>query len=156
MDFCSTSTTLRLMIRLRRRLPTCAPCCVPSYPLSWRRHCPSWQPSTRETCLAPWWVLWSVSFSFPFLIPILLITLTCHRYGFPSCHAIPPLAAQSTDMIALQNKKINVTGSGSDLGKSYIAFIRNNTDTIAKRVTDDLWILNVMEVSCRGGEMLEF
>ena len=50
-------------------------------------------------------------------------------------------------MIALQNKKINVTGSGSDLGKSYIAFIRNNTDTIAKRVTDDLWILNVMEVS---------
>ena len=77
----------------------------------------------------------------------------CHRYGFPSCHAIPPLAAQSTDMIALQNKKIYVTGSGSDLGKSYIAFIRNNTDTIAKRVTDDLWILNVMEVTCKGGEM---
>jgi hypothetical protein len=52
----------------------------------------------------------------------------------------------------LQNKKINVTGTGTDLGKSYVTFIRNNMDTIAKRITDDLWILNVMEVK---GDMKE-
>ena len=46
----------------------------------------------------------------------------------------------------MQNKKINVTGTGVDLGKSYVAFVRNNMDTIAKRITDDLWVLHIMEV----------
>ena len=32
-----------------------------------------------------------------------------------------------------------------DLGKSYIQFVRNNMDTITKRINDDLWVLNVME-----------
>ena len=44
-----------------------------------------------------------------------------------------------------QTKKINVTGSGVDLGKSYMQFVRNNMDTITKRINDDLWVLNVME-----------
>ena len=44
-----------------------------------------------------------------------------------------------------QNKKINVTGSGTDLGKSYIMFIRSNLDTLSKRITDDCWILIVTE-----------
>ena len=47
--------------------------------------------------------------------------------------------------IIVQTKKINVTGSGVDLGKSYIQFVRNNMDTITKRINDDLWVLNVME-----------
>ena len=38
-----------------------------------------------------------------------------------------------------------MTGSGVDLGKSYIQFVRNNMDTITKRINDDLWVLNVME-----------
>jgi hypothetical protein len=50
----------------------------------------------------------------------------------------------------LQNKKINVTGTGTEQGKSYVAFVRNNMDIIAKRISDDLWVLNVMEVGHRG------
>ena len=38
-----------------------------------------------------------------------------------------------------------MTGSGVDLGKSYMQFVRNNMDTITKRINDDLWVLNVME-----------
>jgi len=38
-----------------------------------------------------------------------------------------------------------VTGSGTDLGKSYILFIRSNLDTLSKRITDDCWILIVTE-----------
>ena len=48
-------------------------------------------------------------------------------------------------LLGFATKKINVTGSGVDLGKSYIQFVRNNTDTVAKRINDDLWVLNVME-----------
>ena len=50
-----------------------------------------------------------------------------------------------------QNKKINVTGTGTDLGKSYIACLRLNMDIITKRISDDLWVLNAMEVSSRAG-----
>ena len=39
-----------------------------------------------------------------------------------------------------------MTGTGTDQGKSYVAFVRNNMDIIAKRISDDLWVLNVMEV----------
>ena len=39
-----------------------------------------------------------------------------------------------------------MTGTGVDLGKSYVSFVRNNMDNIAKRITDDLWVLNIMEV----------
>ena len=38
-----------------------------------------------------------------------------------------------------------MTGSGTDLGKSYILFIRSNLDTLSKRITDDCWILIVTE-----------
>ena len=38
-----------------------------------------------------------------------------------------------------------MTGSGVDLGKSYMQFVRTNMDVLAKRINDDLWILNVME-----------
>merc|ERR1719234_2585339 len=48
-------------------------------------------------------------------------------------------------MLGFVNKKINVTGSGTDLGKSYILFIRSNLDTLSKRITDDCWILVVTE-----------
>jgi hypothetical protein len=48
-------------------------------------------------------------------------------------------------MLGFVNKKINVTGSGTDLGKSYILFIRSNLDTLSKRITDDCWILIVTE-----------
>ncbi|XP_071749164.1 calcium-dependent secretion activator isoform X2 [Lepeophtheirus salmonis] len=41
--------------------------------------------------------------------------------------------------------KHNVTGTGSDLGKQYMSFIRANMDQIAKKISDDLWVLNVME-----------
>jgi hypothetical protein len=43
-----------------------------------------------------------------------------------------------------------VTGTGTDQGKSYVAFVRNNMDIVAKRISDDLWVLNVMEVRKEG------
>ena len=45
----------------------------------------------------------------------------------------------------LQNKN-NLTGTGTDLGKSYMAFCRGNMDQIEKKIKDDLWVLNTMEV----------
>ena len=45
------------------------------------------------------------------------------------------------------NKVTNVSGNGTDLGKSYIQFVRTNMDVIGKRVNDDLWVLSAMEVS---------
>ena len=39
-----------------------------------------------------------------------------------------------------------MSGTGTDLGKSYISFVRRNMDSITKRIADDLWVLNVMEV----------
>ena len=44
------------------------------------------------------------------------------------------------------NKVTNVSGNGTDLGKSYIQFVRTNMDVIGKRVNDDLWVLSAMEV----------
>ena len=44
------------------------------------------------------------------------------------------------------NKVTNVSGNGTDLGKSYVQFVRTNMDVIAKRVSDDLWVLSAMEV----------
>jgi len=43
------------------------------------------------------------------------------------------------------NKVTNVSGNGTDLGKSYIQFVRTNMDVIGKRVNDDLWVLSAME-----------
>ena len=43
------------------------------------------------------------------------------------------------------SKAKKMTGSGVDLGKSYIQFVRTNMDVLTKRINDDLWILNVME-----------
>jgi hypothetical protein len=40
-----------------------------------------------------------------------------------------------------------VTGTGSDLGKSYVAFVRGNMDQVAKKISDDLLVLGTMEVS---------
>ncbi len=39
-----------------------------------------------------------------------------------------------------------MTGTGSDLGKSYVAFVRGNMDQIAKKISDDLLVLSTMEV----------
>jgi hypothetical protein len=39
-----------------------------------------------------------------------------------------------------------VTGTGSDLGKSYVAFVRGNMDQVAKKISDDLFVLSTMEV----------
>jgi len=47
--------------------------------------------------------------------------------------------------LSFANKKMNVTGTGMDLGKSYISFVRINMDIITKRIADDLWVLNAME-----------
>ncbi len=38
-----------------------------------------------------------------------------------------------------------MTGNGTGLGKQYMGFIRGNMDHIAKKITDDLWVLSVME-----------
>ena len=45
----------------------------------------------------------------------------------------------------LQNKN-NLTGTGTDLGKSYMGFCRGNMDQIEKKIKDDLWVLSTMEV----------
>ena len=45
----------------------------------------------------------------------------------------------------LQNKN-NLTGSGTDVGKSYIAFVQGNMTQIEKKIKDDLWVLSTMEV----------
>ena len=47
--------------------------------------------------------------------------------------------------LLLQNKH-NVTGTGSDLGKSYVGFVRGNMDQVAKKINDDLFVLSTMEV----------
>ncbi|XP_070498250.1 calcium-dependent secretion activator isoform X4 [Chironomus tepperi] len=39
----------------------------------------------------------------------------------------------------------NVSGSGKDLGQSYVNFTRNNIDLIRSKINDDLWILNFFE-----------
>ena len=49
------------------------------------------------------------------------------------------------DFCALQNKN-NLTGTGTDLGKSYMGFCRGNMDQIEKKIKDDLWVLSTMEV----------
>lgn len=43
----------------------------------------------------------------------------------------------------------NVSGSGKELGKAYINFARNSMDQIRQKVNDELWILNLFEVSGR-------
>ena len=37
--------------------------------------------------------------------------------------------------------------NGTGMGKQYMTFVRNNMDQIAKRITDDLWVLSAMEVN---------
>ena len=32
------------------------------------------------------------------------------------------------------------------MGKQYMTFVRNNMDQVAKKITDDLWVLSAMEV----------
>jgi hypothetical protein len=39
-----------------------------------------------------------------------------------------------------------VTGTGTDLGKSYVAFCRANMDQIEKKIKDEIWVLSTMEV----------
>jgi len=41
--------------------------------------------------------------------------------------------------------KQNVSGSGKDLGQSYVNFTRNSMDQIRSKVTDDLWIINLFD-----------
>ena len=41
----------------------------------------------------------------------------------------------------------NKQGNGTGLGKQYMGFVRGNMDQIGKKITDDLWVLNVREVS---------
>ena len=45
-----------------------------------------------------------------------------------------------------QNKN-NLTGTGTDLGKSYMAFCRGNMDQIEKKIKDDLWVQGTFEVN---------
>eukprot|EP00095_Tigriopus_kingsejongensis_P011606 maker-scaffold859_size87536-snap-gene-0.9 protein:Tk11606 transcript:maker-scaffold859_size87536-snap-gene-0.9-mRNA-1 annotation:"calcium-dependent secretion activator isoform x4" len=47
-------------------------------------------------------------------------------------------------ILSIANKH-NVTGNGSGLGRQYMNFARVNMDQIAKKITDDLWVLGVME-----------
>ncbi|XP_063706788.1 calcium-dependent secretion activator isoform X1 [Culicoides brevitarsis] len=39
----------------------------------------------------------------------------------------------------------NVSGSGKDVGQSYVSFMRNNMDQIRGKITDELWILTFFE-----------
>ena len=39
-----------------------------------------------------------------------------------------------------------MTGNGTGLGKQYMSFVRANMDQVAKKITDDLWVLSAMEV----------
>ena len=64
---------------------------------------------------------------------------TCHQWSWKY------LAKLMMLWLYLQNKN-NLTGSGSDLGKSYMAFCRVNMDQIEKKIKDDLWVLSTMEV----------
>ncbi len=43
--------------------------------------------------------------------------------------------------------KQNVSGSGRDLGQAYVNFTRNSMDQIRSKVNDELWILNLFDVS---------
>jgi len=41
--------------------------------------------------------------------------------------------------------KNNLTGTGTDLGKSYMSFCRGNMDQIEKKIKDDLWVTTTFE-----------
>ena len=50
--------------------------------------------------------------------------------------------------VRFQNKQVSGKGSnGTGMGKQYMTFVRNNMDQIAKKITDDLWVLGAMEVN---------
>lgn len=51
-----------------------------------------------------------------------------------------------TSSVVFQNKQ-GMTGNGTGLGKAYMSFVRANMDQIAKKITDDLWVLSAMEVN---------
>jgi len=49
-------------------------------------------------------------------------------------------------ILSFANKQVSGKGSnGTGMGKQYMTFVRNNMDQIAKKITDDLWVLGAME-----------
>jgi len=48
-------------------------------------------------------------------------------------------------IMSFAKKTANVSGSGVDTAKTYIAFVRLNMDILVRRVTDDAWVLKLAE-----------
>lgn len=43
--------------------------------------------------------------------------------------------------------KQGMSSSGKDVGKQYISFVSNCCDLLRHRINDELWIVNLLEVS---------
>ena len=39
-----------------------------------------------------------------------------------------------------------MSGTGVDTGKNYVSFVRLNMDILARRISDDTWIMKLAEV----------
>ena len=79
-----------------------------------------------------------------------ILSFTVRRTSFGHL----PLKTIITDLnLSFQNKH-NVTGNGTGTGKQYMGFVRGNMDQITKKITDDLWVLSVMEVTIAISQQL--
>ena len=74
-------------------------------------------------------------------------SLVRSAYSLSPVRGAEAAAAQIT-FVRFQNKQVSGKGSnGTGMGKQYMTFVRNNMDQIAKKITDDLWVLGAMEVN---------
>ena len=39
-----------------------------------------------------------------------------------------------------------MSGSGKEVAKSYVNFVRNNLEQLRQKISDELWTLNLLEV----------
>lgn len=99
------------------------------------------QDHVNAICLLSAHVTLSLSFSFSSSLPLLL---PCPSSAFSLFHSFCPLCC---GLCNWWQYKQNVSGSGRDLGQAYVNFTRNCMDQIRGKVNDELWILNLFDVS---------
>ena len=50
-----------------------------------------------------------------------------------------------------------MSSSGREVGKAYVNFVRNSTEQLRQKVSDECWVINLFEVSihCMPTEMID-
>lgn len=49
--------------------------------------------------------------------------------------------------------KQGMSSSGRDIGKNYVTFVSNCCDLMRNKINDELWIVNLLEVSCLNNKL---